>query len=238
MIYSEKATKICRDLQTFFELTKFCQSFLKILSYFCGLLRIYELYSNCLGSGGGRWVLVFCPVWILSVLFEFKFSSLYDTGPLLGILIRWCEYKGTLGLPIVLGTSKSVDAKKYCLTILWVTSTHGTHSNTTLVKWKWSTSLASGNEWYFVTKIVLNYCEKKLFQWFRKTFEIQSWRPRICKIFEIIRTIYSNSKRSEQFLVTKCFLTCSWRFLISNKLEQFKFKWEKLENAVHFIGFK
>ena len=40
------------------------------------------------------------------------------------------------------------------------------------------------------------------------------------KNFEITRTIYSNSDRSEQFLVTESFLTCSWRFLISNKLEQ------------------
>ena len=27
-----------------------------------------------------------------------------------------------------------------------------------------------------------------------------------------------------QFLVTECFLTCSWRFLISNRLEQLDFK--------------
>ena len=33
-----------------------------------------------------------------------------------------------------------------------------------------------------------------------KTFEIRSWRPRIRKIFEITRTIYSNSERSEQVL--------------------------------------
>ena len=38
-----------------------------------------------------------------------------------------------------------------------------------------------------------------------KFFEIQDWRPRVCKIFEINRTIYSNSERSEQFLVTECF---------------------------------
>ena len=38
-----------------------------------------------------------------------------------------------------------------------------------------------------------------------KNFEIRGWRPRICKIFEITRTIYSNSERSEQFLVTECF---------------------------------
>ena len=60
---------------------------------------------------------------------------------------------------------------------------------------------------------------------------------RICKIFEITGTIHSNSERSEQNL------TCSWRFLISNKLEQLKLilekilgfrnMQEKLENIVH-----
>ena len=48
-------------------------------------------------------------------------------------------------------------------------------------------------KWYFVTKIVLTYCEKKLFLWSRKTFEIT-------------RTIYSNSEKSEQFLVSECCL--------------------------------
>ena len=38
-----------------------------------------------------------------------------------------------------------------------------------------------------------------------KNFEIRGWRPRICKIFEITRTIYSNSERSAWFLVTECF---------------------------------
>ena len=38
-----------------------------------------------------------------------------------------------------------------------------------------------------------------------KTFEIRGWRSRICKKIEITRTIYSNSERSEQFLVTECF---------------------------------
>ena len=38
-----------------------------------------------------------------------------------------------------------------------------------------------------------------------KTFEIRGWRPRIFKFFEITWTIYSNSERSEQFLVTDCF---------------------------------
>ena len=72
-------------------------------------------------------------------------------------------------------------------------------------------------KWYFVTKIVLTHREKKLF---KKTFVIRGLRPKICKKFEITRTICSISERSEQFLVTECFLTCSWRFLTSNKLEQ------------------
>ena len=39
-----------------------------------------------------------------------------------------------------------------------------------------------------------------------KTFEILGWRPRICKDFEIPRTICSNSERSEIFLVTACMI--------------------------------
>ena len=64
--------------------------------------------------------------------------------------------------------------------------------------------IASDRKWYFVTKIVLTYCEKKLFLWSRKTFVIRGWRSRICKIFEITRKIYSNSERSEQSLATEC----------------------------------
>ena len=46
-------------------------------------------------------------------------------------------------------------------------------------------------------------------------------------LFETTRTIYSNSERSEECLVTECFLTCFWRFLISNELEQLNLKLEK-----------
>ena len=73
-------------------------------------------------------------------------------------------------------------------------------------------------KWYFVTKIVLTYCEKKYSSDREKLLKFEAEGPRICKIFEITRTIYSNSERSEQFLVTECFLTCSWRFLRSNKI--------------------
>ena len=53
-------------------------------------------------------------------------------------------------------------------------------------------------KWYFVTKIVLTYCEKKLLK-----FEAEG--REFAKMFDITRTIYSNSERSEQFLVTECF---------------------------------
>ena len=60
-------------------------------------------------------------------------------------------------------------------------------------------------QWYFVTKIVLTY---------REIF------------FSSTRTIYSNGESSEQFLEQNAFSTCSWRFFISNKLEQLKSKLE------------
>ena len=45
-IYSEKATSIGRNLQILFKITCQHQNSLEISSYFCGLLRIYELYYS------------------------------------------------------------------------------------------------------------------------------------------------------------------------------------------------
>ena len=45
----------------------------------------------------------------------------------------------------------------------------------------------------------------QLFWWSRIFFGIRSWRRIIFKFFEITSTIYSNSERSEQFLVTEYF---------------------------------
>ena len=53
-----------------------------------------------------------------------------------------------------------------------------------------------------------------------KMFEIRGWRLRICKIFEINKTIYLNSEWSVQFLKQNAFLTCSWRFFRSSKLSR------------------
>ena len=64
--------------------------------------------------------------------------------------------------------------------------------------------------------------------------------------FEVSRKIYSNSEKSEQFLKQNPFLTCSWRFLRSNILEQLEFQirnnnldLEKLTGNVrkHFFNF-
>ena len=42
----------------------------------------------------------------------------------------------------------------------------------------------------------------------------------VLKTFEITKTIYPNSERSEQFLKQNAFLTYSWRFIRSNTLEK------------------
>ena len=45
---------------------------------------------------------------------------------------------------------------------------------------------------------------------------------------KIFRATFSHS-RSEQFLKQNAFLTCSWRFLKPNMLEQLELKLEKIE---------
>ena len=61
-------------------------------------------------------------------------------------------------------------------------------------------------KWYFVTKIVLTYCEKKIVLAIEKNFWNSRLKAENLQNFEITTTIYSNSERSEQFLVTECFL--------------------------------
>ena len=48
------------------------------------------------------------------------------------------------------------------------------------------------------------------------------------KFAKILRSIYSNSERSDQFLKQNVFLTWSLMFLRSNRLEQLKFKLKKI----------
>ena len=82
----------------------------------------------------------------------------------------------------------------------------------------------------FFPKIVLTFCEKKIVLVFEKKIEIRGWWPRIFKILENTKNnlIYLNSERSEHFLKQNAYLTYSWRFLISNILEQLEFRLEKI----------
>ena len=83
--------------------------------------------------------------------------------------------------------------------------------------------------------------------------KVTFWNSRLrdenLQIFEITRTIYTNSERSELFFVTTCFLIFSWRFLISIKLEKkynsnwkrlfgFRNMQEKLEKGLYFTTYK
>ena len=60
-------------------------------------------------------------------------------------------------------------------------------------KWKWN-------------GILLPKLWEKIVLVIGKIFEVGGWSPRICKYFEITRTICSNSERSQQFLVREYFL--------------------------------
>ena len=81
--------------------------------------------------------------------------------------------------------------------------------------------------WYFVTKIVLTYCEKKLLVLEKNFWNSRLKAKNLQKLFEITRTIYLKSERSKQFLVTEGFFNFSWKFYIFDRLEQLGFKLEK-----------
>ena len=52
--------------------------------------------------------------------------------------------------------------------------------------------------------------------------------PRICKLFNITITIYSNSERAEQFLKQNAFSNLFLEVSQTNKIEQLEFKLEKI----------
>ena len=85
-------------------------------------------------------------------------------------------------------------------------------------KWKRQKIKETLNErrrkWYFVSKIVLTYREKELFQRLRKGFENPGQKPNnVQKSAEqFIRTV----KRTEIFLKPNTFLTFYWMFLSDN----------------------
>ena len=54
--------------------------------------------------------------------------------------------------------------------------------------------------WYFVSKIVLTFCEKKCSSDLEKKMKSEVEGREFAKTIEMTRTIYSNGERSEQFL--------------------------------------
>ena len=84
----------------------------------------------------------------------------------------------------------------------------------------WPHSLTTRSEMVFCYQ----NCSDLLWEFFFLVIEKNFWNSRLkaeyLKIFEITRAIYSYSERSEQFVVTDFFLTCSWRFLMPHKLKQ------------------
>ena len=93
--------------------------------------------------------------------------------------------------------------------------------------------------WWKVLNSSLMYCKNMVFcfqncsylttQWKKIVLEIEK---NFWKLFKMTKTIYSNSERSVQLLKQNTFLTCSWRFLRSDTIEQLEFNWKK------WLGFR
>ena len=78
---------------------------------------------------------------------------------------------------------------------------------------------------YFVSKIILVYCEKKLFKWLRETFAKCQAEGK-----EFGKCLRSNSEMTEQFLEWNTFfkfVTGGFSGLIST-FEQLKFQFEQI----------
>ena len=90
--------------------------------------------------------------------------------------------------------------------------------------WKWDIYQHTGQTWFFVTRIVPIYCvlviEKDLLK-----FEAKGWE--FAKILRSLEQFILTVKGKNNFWQQNAFLTCSWRFLRSNELEQSEFKLEK-----------
>ena len=93
----------------------------------------------------------------------------------------------------------------------------------------WKYKKGNFRKWYFVTKIVVTYCVKKNVLVIEKNFwnsrlKAENWQNIWDHLEQFIQTV----KGLNNFWRQIAFLTCSWRFLISDKLEQSKFKLEKI----------
>ena len=84
------------------------------------------------------------------------------------------------------------------------------------------------HQWYFVTKIVLTYCEKKIVLVIeKKLLKFEAEDREFSNFLRSLEQFIQIVKGQNNFLQKNAFLTFPWRFLISNKLEQLQFKLEK-----------
>ena len=167
---------------------------MKIFSKFCGLLRIYELYLSLVPKDRGK-----PKMYILSPNHDIV-SYLTQTNNL-----------GTTFYAIFMPSR----SRSNCIFGLWVKSkilgsSHFALSESDLnalhfLEYNWFEEKWMKNS-ISLSKLFWPTVRKKCSSVQEKTLEIWDWRPRICKLFDITRTLYSNSEWSEQFLNLKKWL--------------------------------
>ena len=100
---------------------------------------------------------------------------------------------------------------KLMIWFLWLHSVPKALNSQMERKMKFNLNWIENGKWKQVIKIVFCYqnCSDLLWEKIVLVIEKNFWNSRLkgenFQIFEITRTIYSNSERSEQFLVTECF---------------------------------
>ena len=101
--------------------------------------------------------------------------------------------------------------------------------------WSWNFMPKRFDHWFWNLKYLLELafcfqnCSDILWEKIVLVIKKNVWNLRLnVKNFEMTRQIHSNNEMSVQFLKLNTFSTCSWRFLISNELEQLTVKWKKI----------
>ena len=83
-------------------------------------------------------------------------------------------------------------------------------------------------KWYFVTKIVLTYWEKNCSCDREILLKFDAEGREVAKCLRSLEQCIQTVKGQNNFWKQNAFLTCFWRFLISDKLEQLELKLEKI----------
>ena len=81
-------------------------------------------------------------------------------------------------------------------------------------------------EWYFVSKIILTYCEKNCSSDQEKLLKFKAEGQEFAKCLRGQGQFTQTVKGQNIFLKKNSFLTCSWIFRRSNTLEEYS-EWKK-----------